>query len=820
MKTMYLNGVSVAAVALSLMSMAAAQAQTSGGEAVETVIVTGTSQARTEMNTPLVAVSISSDRIQKLQASSNADILSSVPALKTEGGGGEVANNIFVAGLPAGGQYQFTPLEFNGMPVLGTMGLNSSTPDIFQRPDLGVDRLEFVRGGVSNLFGSGGIGGVINYIDKTGGDTNHGVAQLELADQQRVRADVAVNGPIANNLFYALSGFYRYDNGPIDTGFPTKGYQIRGNLRREFDSGYVTIYFQAIDDQDQFYGDYPLSPTNYVPVAGNNGKKIYTTETSALDNLSFQTPNGVFRSSVQDGASVKGGAVGADFKKEFADGWAMNGKVSIASYRHTFALFSGGDNITNLPVGQAQFMQQYGYTPVSAGGTYNGTFTFANTGATVPSNYLLWGDRVTDRNRPTSTMSGEFNITKDVTSGDWKHHFTLGGFFSQTSARDNDITSSYVGDFDSSPQLVNLTVTNVLTNTQTIVARNGMVDAGTGYTNNYVDARRYAGYFADQMEWGRLILDIGGRYETEVGDVRKEQSSTVTTDTTPNLSSRLAQVVWGNGAYLSGRVSPSAWALAGGALYRVSDDLSVFLNASRGFFMPELRTVVIDTNDDVQSFKAEIIQQVQGGVKYNNGRITASLTGFYTNLSNRRNVNLINGPTPGSPPDEVVNMISTESYGTEATFNYMITEALSFESNFTYEHDEYTQYTPVAACTSCVGNWLQRQPDIMFNAGLYYDDGMFDGAFFDTYTGRTYTSDLNNIELPGYHIVRLDAGYTMDLGQGEKARLGFDVYNLFNSQAATEGSPRQGTLQSTGQAYFIGRDVLPRRLMMRLSYRY
>jgi len=39
------------------------------------------------------------------------------------------------------------------------MGLNSSAPDVYYRTDLGIDRLEFVRGGVSNLFGGGGIGG-------------------------------------------------------------------------------------------------------------------------------------------------------------------------------------------------------------------------------------------------------------------------------------------------------------------------------------------------------------------------------------------------------------------------------------------------------------------------------------------------------------------------------------------------------------------------------------------------------------------------------------------------------------------------------------
>src|SRR5256714_9092398 len=146
----------------------------SESQTLQTVIVTGTSRTRADLQTPLVATSISSERLALLASNSAADVLTTVPALKAEGGGGEVAANIFVAGLPSGGQYQFTPLEFNEMPVISSMGLNSSAPDVYYRPDLGVERLEFVRGGVSNLFGGGGIGGGIKFIDQTGPGTAGG----------------------------------------------------------------------------------------------------------------------------------------------------------------------------------------------------------------------------------------------------------------------------------------------------------------------------------------------------------------------------------------------------------------------------------------------------------------------------------------------------------------------------------------------------------------------------------------------------------------------------------------------------------------------
>jgi iron complex outermembrane receptor protein len=783
---------------------------------LDTVIVTGTSKARTELKTPLVATSISADELQTLAANSTADILATVPALKAEGGGGEVASNIFVAGLPSGGQYQFTPLEFNGMPVIGSMGLNSSAPDVYYRTDLGIDHLEFVRGGVSNLFGVGGIGGVINFIDKTGTDVSHGIAQLELSDHNRIRTDFAANGPLTEGLYYALSGYYRYDNGPLDSGFPTQGYQVRGNLKKVFDTGEVKLYFQGIDDQDQFYGDIPLTGDGYHLARGNNGHVVSTTETSALDNSSFATPNGLFNSKVDEGAATHGYSFGVDFKKDLGDGWGFNGRANIADYHHTFALFSGGDNITNLPTTQTAFLQSYKYDPT----IYTGKFTYAASGLPVPANYLLWGDRVTDRERPLTSQTGELNITKDLVLSDWTHHFTLGGFFSHTKARDYDITYAYIGDFNDKPQLVNVTVTNTATNATTVVARNGIVDAGLGYTNNYYEARRSAGYLADQIEVGNWVLDFGGRFESMTGDVRKEQSASFLTDTTAGISPLLANVTWGNGKYLAGTVEPNAYAVAGGALYKLDNHSSLFVNGSRGFFMPQLNTVQINSSNVTQSFEAEIIKQAEAGYKYASSVVSGTIAGFYSTLANRRNINFINGPTPGSAPIEVVNVISTRSYGTEATLDVRLFGRLSFRGNATYEHDIYTKYTPVAACTDCVGNFMQRQPNVLGNLGLYYKDETYDAALFDSFTGRTFASDLNNIELPSYHIVRLDAGYTRTFAGGDRARIGISVYNLFDSTAVSEGSPRQGTLQNAGQAYFIGRQVLPRRIMARLSYEF
>ncbi len=816
----------IAALAIAMLAASGAAAQQAGSTpdaaaAVQPadnseIIITGTSVGRSRLNTAAQATQVTSERLELLNTSSAADILTTVPMLKAEGGGGEVAANIFVAGLPSGGQYQFTPYEFNGIPVVGSIGLNSSAPDVYYRSDLGVAKLEFVHGGVSNLFGGGSVGGLINFIDKTGGPETHGEIRLQTGELSLARGDFSLSGPINKDadVYYALSGYYRYDEGPLKSGMPSKGFQLRGNIRKDFDGGHFTVFGQYIDDRVQFFADYPLTGDSHKRPKGNDGKSIYTTMTSALEDIAYNTPDGEYHTKVDDGAYSRGGQVGFELTKDFGDGWGVNARGNIGHYYSTFALFAGGDNVQNLPTTQAAFLQAYHYDPTQ----YNAAFSYVNYAAALPANNLLWADRVIDRIRPTTTASGELNLTKELQIGDWKHNLTLGGFVADTKASDINYGYSFLGDFANDPNLINLVVTNKATGAQTIVTRQGLLDAGLQYTNNWAEAKRYAIYGADQTSIGRWQLDAGFRVETLDGQVRREGNAPVVTDTTANLSPLLSTVLWGNKVYLDGHVSTTAWAAAGSVLYKLSDDISLFADASRGFFMPQLNSVQVNATG-VQSYKPEIIKQAEGGVKFAHGPLSGSLAAYYTTLDHRQNVQLLNSTTGGGLV-ELVNQVATRAYGLEGDVRYRIFTGLSFEGNFTYDHDRYTQYTPVAACTDCVGNQLIRQPQWMANAGVYYSQAGFDAAFIDDFTGKTYTSDLNNIGLPSFHILRMNAGYTFHPGGGNALRVGFDIYNLTDSQAVTEGSARLGTLQNAGQAFFVGRTVLPRRWRVQASYKF
>ncbi|MDO6414272.1 TonB-dependent receptor [Sphingomonas sp. BIUV-7] len=813
----------------------------SAAEAAPDIIVTGTTRARIALDTPLAVTSLNSETLARRSASNQADILNSIPTIKADGGGGEVAANVFVKGLPSGGQYQFTPLMYDGIPVFSTFGLNSSAFDVYYRNDLGIDRLEFVRGGVSNLFGPGSVAGLINYLSRSGTDTFRGTTQLEYAQRGRYRGDLAVSGPLAENLFYAFSGFYRDDEGPIRTDLDTKGYQLRANLKYAFpdNGGSVTLYGQWIDDQVQYYLPIPLDGVTRNRIPGNDGKKVNSVQNKfPLASLGFNTPDGPFVSDIDDGVYTKGGQVALAFDKKMSDNWGFNGRAKYSQYKHKFGLWSDGDGIVNVPETLASFVtnaaRRAQIPELNGISLANATYTFAGGGA-VPANTLLFANRFTDRNRPMHDFTGELNLTGRFVTGALDHSVTLGGFYANAWARDVNVTSTYLAEFNNQPRLINLTVTNPTTGATTIISHNGLTNASTAnYVNNRHKAERYAAYLADQIEIGdRFNLDLGGRVEHFSGDVRRERVSTFITDTTtPNLSAALRDVSWGNDGYLTGKVSATEWAAAFGLLYKLTDRVSLYANGSRGYFFPEIRAVGFaplptgtaanaSASPGTSSYSGEIIKQAEAGIKVAQPQFTFTAAALYTKLNNRRQVLFINAPGGGF--QEAVNLIATESYGVEATLDIKLLRSLHFNGNMTLQHAEYTQFqalvnnvpTPNPAI---IGNQLERQPNLLYNAGLYYDDGALDVSFFTNYTGENYVASNNAILLKGWNIVNLDAGYKIPLGSEHALRFSVNVFNLFDTDAVTEGSPRLDNNQTVGGQYFVGRPVLPRRVTGRLTF--
>ncbi|WP_299315810.1 TonB-dependent receptor [uncultured Aquimarina sp.] len=765
-----------------------------GGEALDEILLTATSTTRSQKESALSITALNAQQLSKVNTSSQADILRSVPGITAEGGGGEVASNIFVRGLPSGGQFQFNPLQIDGMPVLSTFGLNSSAHDVYFRNDIGFSNLEFVRGGASILYGVGSVAGIINYTSRTGTVTPKTTIRTEVASNSRYKADFATSGPLGgenSNTFYALSGFYRYDDGPLKTGLPTEGFQLRGNIKKVLNNGSITISGQLIDDQVQFFLPLPLEGGSRDRATGNDGDDIFTLQTSDASDISYATPDGIYNSPIEDGVSTVGGYLNVNFKQNF-DTFKLDAKLRYSKYKHQFNLFLDGSGVGGARPVETQ--QQY----LDARGLGAETFTYLN-GEPVAANSLLFENRILDRSRPLKELVADIKLTKTIDA----HNITLGTFLSRSEGGDFNVITRYLGEFNNRPRLINVSNHTV----------NGVSNRGLSYQNRNISSNKIAVFLTDEIQLERWNFDIGVRVERASGDIETEGTSSFVVDNTGIAG--LDEVTWGNGSFTRGHVSATDFAVALAALYKLNDDMSVYGNFSRGYFFPELRGTQFDGNGNPSSYEAENILQGELGVKYGVSNFSGTFAAYGTTLSDRRTISFVNAPGGGFT--EEVDVQNTRTIGIEGTGNWKFYENFNLNGSLTYQAHEITKSENDP---SIEGNDLRRQPNFLFNVGVQYDNSKFDSSLRYNYTGDKFANQTNTIELDGFGIANFDAGYTFDLADnGETLRLGTQVFNLFNSAGITEGSPRLGDGQTEAD-YFVGRPVLPIRLFFNATFNF
>ncbi|MEM6724429.1 MAG: TonB-dependent receptor [Bacteroidota bacterium] len=739
------------------------------------VVVTGSFTSRSQKNSPISMTVLNARQLAVASFNSQADILRNIPGITAEGGGGEVASNVFVRGLPSGGQYQFTPLQVDGIPVLSTFGLNSSAHDVYFRNDIGVRNLEFVRGGASTLFGAGSVAGIINYTSITGTSEQQNKVGLEWAEGGRLKADFLTAGPISDTWFYAFSGFYRYDEGPLETGLNTRGYQVRGNLKKLFNDGESSfkVYGQMIDDNVQFYLPYPLANNNgdFERPIGNDGEEIFTMLTGAATDFSFDTPNGRFESPIENGVITKGGYLMAELDHSFGDGWRLKSKAKVASYDHWFNLFLDGDGIRNVPETQENYLADRTLAD-------DGVFTYVDDGTMLDPDDLVFENRVLDRERPMEEMVGEFNLTKTISG----HNITIGTFLSNTRAEDNNWIWNYLGDFSNSPRLVDVSFGDGTSHSAA-----GFI-SGSQTSNRYHQSTKTAIYLADEYKGERFSFDIGLRWERAAGFISRETGV-------------------GSNTFQKGTVSASDVAVAIAGLYELNDNINIYANASRGYFFPELRSVQFPTPGVPQSYETEKIIQGEVGVKASGSRFEVTGAIFIVALNDRRSIDFVNDGQ-GGVVEEVFTQ-STRTFGVEATGNVRIAKGFSANAIVTYQNHQFTE---VENNAELEGNWLRRQPQFKGTIGLDYNNSGFDANANYTYLGKRFANDGNTVELDPYGLLRAGAGYTFEFGDNESVRIGVAVFNLLDSAGITEGSPRQGNTQTGAADFFVGRPILPRRV--------
>ncbi len=789
------------------------------GQQLDEVVITASSTFRSQKQAPLSISSKKIAEITKLSANSQADILRDVPGITAEGGGGETATNLFVRGLPSGGQYVFNPLQYDGMPLMSTFGLNSSAHDVYARPDIGFKGVEFVRGGAAVLYGAGSVAGIINYTSKTG-DTNPGsVINVEWGSRGRLKTDFYTGGKLGgedSNTFYAFTGFVRKDDGPIETGLDTRGVQFRGNIKKRFDKGSFTLHGQFIDDKAQFFLPLPLEGGSRTRLAGNDGEDVEQLLSGELAETSFLTPGGVYKSPIEDGVATQGGYVMGEFLYSFTDDLRFKSKIRYANYKHDFALYVGGNGDFGNPITLNNYISEIAPGNQGFNATYQG-----GSGDQINGGDLVVENLHIDRLRPMTDYSGEVNLIYKSPNGN--HTYTVGSFLSRTEAEDVNYQYRVLSEFNNNPRLVNLSYTDG-TGANVIFSDGGIYNRIGMTSNRFLTQSRTAFYLTDEMVFDRWRFDVGLRIESTTGTFNNGGLEETEVYADPELTPELRNVRFADGSFTTAEINATDWAVSLAGLYELTESTNLYANFSRGFFFPQQRGFAPTPGIRESNYEAETILQGEGGLKFGTSSFSGSVAGYYVTLKDR--IRIDQAIVGGQLVDQGRSEQTTRTLGLEATGNYRFDDNWSLRGTATYQNHEITKnettdLTNGQVSTINEGNEIGRQPNFLGSLGLNFDDTSFDANFTLNHTGSKFTDDGNNVELDAITIARLGAGYTFRTEDVNSVRLGFSVFNLFDSEGLTEGNPRAGIAgQSADGEFFFGRPILPRRVFLTATFNF
>jgi outer membrane receptor protein involved in Fe transport len=790
---------------------------------LESLVVTATRTPITRLESSTALTTVSDAEIEQAQPRSTADLLKAVPGFYVEASGGEVNNNLFVRGLPADGSYRYVVMLEDGMMAFDGNDLFFLGADNLVRVDENVERIEAVRGGNSALFGSNAPGGLVNVINKTGGPDLAGSFKAELGTDGYTRYGGNVNGPLAEDWRFSLGGFYRYDDGIRDPGFPSsRGGQLKANITRHFDRGFVRLYGTYINDKNAFYLNLPVSAretgeSRTLPTADGSGETSFdvteltsefapgiesdatlTTNDANFARIPLPQGNGEFTMPLEHGIAQVGGTFKGELGFSFPGGWEIENILRAMSLKHENNAMPPGvakpaDEVAEDLIGR----------DLAPGETADFTFLDDGSDFNTPNGLvqeaLLWHVE-----RPISNFSNQFLVKKTAEAGAMIHNFTLGSYFGFYSADHLWMFNNLLTNVENAPRLLNLTVRDAGGSPVEVVTENGFSQYLDLYTNAQADATLFSFFAGDEMQVNdRLRVDIGARFERDEYSATQENTSPFDLGGPSNADDA---VNWGNRTFARRQAEFNEWAASIGVNYLISDHASVYGRGGRGYKMPLLDQYAVGTFPDT----AETLWQGEAGVKISTPTYGLSALAYIVRLENfpSQDVRVVDGMTVF----ETAIVGEAQTLGFEFEGVVMPYPGFRFNSQVTLQDPQYESF--IDGGLDLEGNRVRRIPQILFNlGGSYTNSGFRVGADY-RFTGKRFSNTLNTVELPEFGIVNGRVSY-MIADQGITVSAG--VVNALDGQGLTEGDPRfdeAGAPTGFGNA----RPILPRRFTFGVRY--
>lgn len=797
---------------------APAQPQTEAKAPEKEVFSTGVAKGRDILDSAISTSSLKEAEVQKLGARSLGEILRTLPGIRVEASSGEGNSNYTIRGLPlASGGSKYLQIEEDGLPVLEFGDVFNAASDNFIRADLNLAAIEAIRGGSASTFASNSPGGVINLISKTG-DTEGGTIQATTGlDYDEKRVDFEYGSKLSDTLRFHVGGFYRSGEGPRDIGYNGyRGGQVKFNVTRSFDNGFVRLYAKLLDDRSPQYVPAP------VLIGGTNDKPVFTKianfdpskdslQSSNIGTfLSLDRNNQPIAENFHDGLHAISKSVGLEAQFEIA-GFSFTERARYsANSGDLFRMVPGSITTASAlatTTGGAGATLRYASGPKTgqaitdlAGLNGNGLLASVYL-AKVKLHSLNNFTNDLRANRVWKVGGGDLTITAGVYKAlqtidmDWLYSTAI---------------QDVVGGGNAS--LVDVTNAAGTTLTQNGYSAFAISNLSLLHRAFNVDYDITAPYGSINYRFGKIA--IGGSIRYDVGSVNGTVFGADLGGGRPGIISFdfnrdgvISQAESRTAIMPLTQPSPVNYdykylSYSAGINYRIAEELAVFARYSRGARANAdkiLFTSAIDYNSgklfDPES-AYDTVRQLEGGVKFRQAGLALNLVGF---LANSEDQNIQSGSGLGTSR-------LYRAYGAEFEGSFR-RGPFSLNAGATWTKAKITEDKLNAAIT---GLEPRHQPEFTFQLMPQVDTKWATfGASSVTITS-SYAQDTDQLKMPGFTVVNAFVQFR----PAERVQLSVNANNLFNTLGYFEIS--QATMPANGIAW--GRAVNGRTISSSLRF--
>ncbi|TLY30992.1 MAG: TonB-dependent receptor [Ignavibacteria bacterium] len=767
---------------------------------LQEIVVAGSLTPRGKQDASVAISTLAPAELERASPRSSTEVLRYVPGFtRVESSGGEVNQNITVRGILG---VEYVMFMEDGMPVFPTMHSFFMNADNLFRPDENIASVEVVRGGSSALFGSNTPGAIVNFVTKSGGPQIGGSLKTSVGTEGLARYDFNLNGPLAEEWRFNLGGFYRYDHGVRDPGFPgIRGGQVKANITRLLDNGYIRVSAKIIDDRNQFILPLPFhnpSDPQYVSGFSDYGSM----NTNEGNDLRVATPTGDLQLHLDDGLRTKASWLTGEVGFNFPDQWNFQNTAQIMQDDQAWNAIVPFDI---MPA--ADWVKSLGLPPAA---TYRLFYTnhFDGLGNRLPfstPNGLVAPSGLWHVEKPLSAFQDQLTLNKTVD----KHKFTLGLYFANYSQVNHWYFTDILTDVEDNPRFLDLEYTVGAAKFER--TKNGFRNFLSLYVNGAGQTTVVSGVAGAELQLtDQLRADIGARYEADDFVQSAENSSTFDLD--KDTATLYDREDFGNGSFRHFSRKMEDWAGSLGLNYRVSDELSVYAQGSRAFKMPALdEFLTAQAEEKVGLFDARQVYFGEGGIKYAGRRVGLAADAFYGLLKN-----IIGQGAVTDSTGKIIWTVSTSpenrAYGLELEVSSTPAEGFSILGSGTFLKAELG-----TGAGADIGSWLNGVPSAIGNLSATY---MTSGVSFMGdwhYVSSRFSDAKAGNELPAYSYFNFGLGYTFP---GQAISLSADMLNAFQSKGLEEGNPRLALVGGKNSDLFLARPLLPRRFMLAAHYRF